>query len=482
MIHFRTILYFLGLLLLALGVIMLVPGLVDALDDKGEWEAFIGASAIACFIGVSLLLVTRGNTETLSVRESFILTSASWFITVVFAALPFYFATIGLSYTDAFFEAMSGITTTGSTVIVDLNQVSAGILLWRALLQWLGGVGFIVLAISVLPALGVSGNQLFQTEFSDKSAKTIPRITSLASWIGTIYLILTGICAAAYWIAGMSGFNAIAHAMTTIATGGFSTSDVSFALFDSAIIEAVAIIFMILGSLPFVIYIVAARGNPRRLASDSQVQWFFCVLAVSIFAITIWQMLDNDVDLGVALRQSAFNVTSIVTGTGYASTDYWQWGTFPAATFLMLMFVGGCSGSTSCSIKLFRYQILYAAMRAQIAGLIRPHRIYVLHYNNEAIPENITDTVFAFFFLFLLTFAVLACGLSLLGLDFVTSVSSAATAITNVGPGLGEIVGPAGNFSILPDAAKWLLAIGMLLGRLEIFTVLVLFTRSFWRA
>lgn len=480
MIEFRPIVYFLGVLLVALAAAMLVPAAVDAASGNADWQAFLGAAGLTLFVGVSCVLTTRGGWSTLTIRQSFVLTTLAWTIAAAFAALPFWFSG-GLDYASSFFEAMSGITTTGSTVFTDLNNAPPGILAWRAILQWLGGVGFIVLAVSVLPMLQVGGNQLFKTEFSDPSGKASPRIASLASGIGMVYIAATALCFVAYWAAGMSGFDAIAHAMTTIATGGFSTADGSIGHFDNANIEWIATLFMIVGSLPFALLLVASRGDPMRVLKSSQVQWFIGILVASTAAIALWQAVANDESLSRAIRSSAFNVTSIITGTGYASEDFWKWGTFPGIAFLFFMFVGGCAGSTSCSVKIFRYQVLFLALKAQLERLLRPHRVYVAHYQGQPLPDNVTDSVFAFFFLFLLLFAMLAFALSTLGLDFVTAVSSAATAITNVGPGLGEMVGPAGTFANVPDAAKWLLAAGMLLGRLEVFTVIVLFTRRFWR-
>jgi len=460
---------------------MLIPLLVNIISLSGNWDNFFNSSLISVFLGISLIIVTRGTKKNLNVKQTFILTSLSWLTTAIISALPFYMGELNLSYADSFFESMSGITTTGSTTINGLDECSPGILIWRAMLQWLGGIGFVVLAIAVLPGLRVGGNQLFQTEFSDSSSKARLRLTSLATWIGAIYIFFSLVCAGSYWIAGMKGFDAIVHSMTTIATGGFSTSDSSIGIFANAYIEIIAIIFMVVGSLPFFIYVMAARGQITRLFTDTQIHWFFYALLGAIIAVTFWQTQHNNIDFITAIREASFNVTSVITGTGYSTTNYWEWGGFPGILFLFLMFIGGCAGSTSCSIKLFRYQILYATMRAQLASLIRPHHIYVPKYNGEPITNNISDTVFAFFFLFLLTYALLAFSLSLLGLDFVTSISSAATAITNVGPGLGNIVGPAGNFSSLPDSAKWLLSFGMLFGRLEIFVILVLFTKSFWK-
>lgn len=482
MIQFRPILFFLGILLSALAVAMLVPALVDSAHGNPDWRVFLGSAGFTLFVGVTLVLGARGAGTNLSVRDGFVLTSASWVVAAAFGALPFAFSDLGLSYTDSFFEAMSGITTTGSTVITGLDAAPPGILLWRAILQWLGGIGFIVLAVAVLPMLQVGGMQLFRTEFSDPTGKVLPRVAQLATGIGAVYVGGTVLCLAAYWFAGMTAFEAVAHAMTTIATGGFSTSDGSIGIFQSAPIEWIAIVFMIVGSLPFLLLWGAARGDPWSLARDSQVRWFLSIIAAGVVAIAAWQWLFNNEGFGLAIRNSAFNVTSIITGTGYATENFWRWGTFPGTAFLFFMFVGGCSGSTSCSVKVFRYQVLYAAVRSQLVHLIRPHGVYVPHYNGKPIPDSVTDSVFAFFFLFLFAFGALAFGMSSLGLDFVTSISSAATAITNVGPGLGEVVGPAGNFQSIPDTGKWLMSGGMLVGRLEVFTILVLFTRGFWRS
>jgi trk system potassium uptake protein TrkH len=480
-IEYRPVLFFLGILLSGLAAAMVLPALVDGAFGSSDWRAFAAAAAITLFVGIAFMLVSRGGWTSIPVRDGFILTTASWVLSAAFGALPFLLSDLGLSYTDAFFEAMSGITTTGSTVLTGLDDAPRGILLWRSLLQWLGGIGFVVMAVAVLPMLQVGGMHLFRTEFSDPSGKVLPRVGQLATGIGSVYLGATVACMVAMWIAGMTAFEATAHAMTTIATGGFSTSDQSIGHFGSAPIEWIATVFMIVGSLPFLLLWGALRGKAFSLLRDTQVQWFAAIIATSVAAIALWQWLAGGQALSVAIRESAFNVTSIITGTGYASADYWQWGTFPAAAFLFFMFIGGCAGSTSCSVKVFRYQILYQALIVQMVRLMRPHGVAVPHYNGRPIPDSVTDSVFAFFFLFLLLFALLAFGLSALGLDFVTAISSAATAIANVGPGLGDVVGPSGTFASLPATAKWLMAAGMLLGRLEVFTVLVLLSPSFWR-
>jgi trk system potassium uptake protein TrkH len=479
---FRPVFLVNGLLLLTLAAAMLVPALLDTLNNNSEWQVFVAAAFVTGFAGAGLVLTTLGSAQDLNLRSAFILTASSWVVMAAFAALPFAFSELDLSYTDSFFEAMSGLTTTGSTIIVGLDQAPPGILIWRALLQWLGGVGIIVTAVAILPFLQVGGMQLFSLESSETSEKVLPRAAQIAGTVGSIYVTLTGVCAFSLWLAGMSGFEAAAHAMTTIATGGFSTSDNSIGHFDSAVIDYLVTLFMIVGSLPFLLYFQAVRGRPLQLWRDSQVRWFFIIMLTAVVVMTAWRHAANEVDWPDALRYSSFNIVSILTGTGYSTTDYDRWGGFAVVVFFFLMFIGGCAGSTSCGIKVFRFQVLYAAAQAQVQHMLRPHGIFIPHFNRRPIPESAMDSVMSFFFLFVLCFAVLAVLLNLMGLDFITAASGAGAAIANVGPGLGSVIGPAGTFQPLPDGAKWLLSAGMLLGRLELFTVLVLFTPNFWRA
>ncbi|MEQ8440351.1 MAG: TrkH family potassium uptake protein [Alphaproteobacteria bacterium] len=481
MLDFRPILLVNGILLTTLACAMVLPAAVDLAVGNKDWQVFASSAGLTLFVGLMLTLTNRAKTGIMSIRQAFVMTTMAWCLLPCFAALPLAFADLDLSYTDAFFEAMSGITTTGSTVIVGLDYAPPGILLWRSLLQWLGGIGFIVMAVSVLPMLQVGGMQLFRMEFAERMEKALPRAAQIGAWISIIYLILTLACAALYWWCGMSGFDAINHSMTTVATGGFSTYDSSVGVFGSASIEWIATLFMILGSLPFVLYLQALRGSPRALISDSQVQWFFGFLIAAIVIMIAYLMIAKNWPWSDALRFTSFNVTSIMTGTGYATQDFGAWGALAPPLFFLLMFIGGCAGSTSCGIKVFRFQVLYATARVQLRRLLRPHGVFIAYYNRKPIPESVEESVMSFFFLFMMLFALLACGLGMLGLDFITATSGAATAIANVGPGLGRQIGPAGNFALLPDAAKWLLSLGMLLGRLEIFTVLVLLAPSFWR-
>lgn len=481
MLDFRPVLLVNGILLVTLAAAMVLPAAVDLAVGNPDWKVFAAAAALTLFIGAMLALSNWAKADALTVRQAFVMTATSWCFLPAFAALPLAFSDLNLSYTDAFFEAMSGITTTGSTVIVGLDYAPPGILLWRSLLQWLGGVGIIVMAVSVLPMLQVGGMQLFRMEFAERMEKALPRAAQIGAWIAIIYLLLTLVCATLYWWAGMSGFDAINHAMTTVATGGFSTYDSSVGLFGSARIEWISTVFMILGSLPFLLYLQAIRGAPGALFADSQVRWFFGFLASAIAIMIVYLVLEKNWTIADAVRFTSFNVTSVMTGTGYATQDFSSWGAFAMPLFFLLMFIGGCAGSTTCGIKIFRFQVLYATAKVQMRRLLRPHGVFIAYYNRKPIPESVEESVMSFFFLFMMIFALLACGLGMLGLDFVTATSGAATAIANVGPGLGEVIGPAGTFASLPDEAKWLLSLGMLLGRLEIFTVLILLAPSFWR-
>ncbi len=481
MIDFRPIFFVIGILLVTLAAGMGVPALVDLVAGQADWRVFAGAAGACLFIGVTLILTMRTENMRLGVRQAFLLTTLSWLVIALFAALPFALADLNLSYTDAVFEAMSGITTTGATVISGLEHAPPGILIWRAILQWLGGIGIIVMAVSILPMLQVGGMQLFRMESSDKGEKALPRVAQVATIIGLIYAGLTMLCALGYWIFGMPGFDALAHAMTTVATGGFSTVDNSIGFFQSAGVEWVAIIFMLLGSLPFVLYIQAVRGNILPLLYDSQVRVFLSIVFCTIVLVVGWQVVTAHEALGPAIRMSTFNLISIMTGTGYATSDFSLWGAFPVTVFFFAMFVGGCAGSTTCGLKVFRFQVLYASTVAQAGKLLQPHGIFIPHFNKKPIPESVSESVLSFFFLYVLAFGALAVGLGAMGMDFLTAVSGAASAIANVGPGLGDVIGPAGTYASLPDPAKWLLSFGMLMGRLELFTVLILFTPAFWR-
>lgn len=472
-----------GLLLLALALAMLVPMLADLSVGHPDWKVFLASAALTGFIGATLALANRGaGFEALTTRQVFLLTTMVWTALSAFSAVPLALSGLGLSLADAVFEAVSGITTTGSTVMTGLDSRPPGILLWRAILQWLGGIGIIVTAVAILPVLSVGGMQLFRSESSDRSEKALPRSAQIASAIGGLYLLLTLACLLAYWSLGMSLFEASVHAMTTVATGGFSTSDASIGHFANPEIEWAAVLFMASGGIPFVLYLQALRGRPALLWRDVQVRWYVAILALASLLLAAWLVRMQGSEPLEALRAGAFTATSIMTGTGYASTDYGQWGTFPVVLLFFLKCVGGCTGSTTGGIKIFRFVVLYQVARMQMRRLVQPSGIYRMTFNGRAISEETAVSVMAFFFLFALSFTLVAGTLAALGLDYLTAMSASVTALSNVGPGLGPIIGPAGHFGDLPEAAKWVLSVAMLLGRLELFTVLVLATPMFWRS
>ena len=480
-IDLRPVILVIGVFLAILGVSMLAPTFVDFALGNPDWPVFLGAAAVGITIGLGLWASARGVTSQLSARQAILMTVGTWLSLAALGALPFYWSGVTPSYADAFFESMSGITTTGATVISGLDNLPTGILFWRAILQWLGGLGIIVMAVAVLPMLQIGGMQLFKTEAFDTADKILPRAAQISGSLTLVYAVLTATCALLYAVLGMDVADAVMHAMTTVATGGFSTKDDSLGHFKSAEIELTAILFMVLGSLPYIYFVQALRGQPAALLRDTQVRAFLKFLFV--FTILIWAYKDlTGLEPGLnGMRHAAFNITSIMTGTGYATTDYEAWGLFASAVFFIVMFIGGCSGSTSCGIKIFRFQVLFQEMRQQSARLIFPNGIFIKQFNGRPIGEDVSSAVMSFFFLYLVSFIVLSIALSLTGLDPLTAFSGAATAISNVGPGLGPIIGPAGNFEPLSDTAKWLLSAGMILGRLELFTVLVLVLPAFWR-
>ena len=375
---------------------------------------------------------------------------------------------------------MSGITTTGSTIITDLNSSPKAILLWRALLQWLGGIGIIVMAITLMPIMNVGGMQLFKVSSGDASEKILPKTKEITLRLILIYLILTFLCSFFYNICGMKFFDSLTHSMTTIATGGFSNYNESIGYFNNIKIEIISMIFIILGSIPFISYIKFLSCKKNIFYTDTQIKSFIKIIFYSILILFIYLTIFNKSFSDVSLRSISFNVISILTGTGYVTQNFDNWGSFPLVYFLILMFIGGCAGSTACGIKIFRVQILYLFLKNQLKKIIYPRGIFIIKYDNNNVNEKFMASIIAFIYLYIIIFFIITAMLSLSGLDFTTSISGAATSISNVGPGLGELIGPNGNFSQLPDFSKWILSFGMILGRLELFAILVLFLPSFW--
>ena len=478
MSNYKTVFFTLGILQIILGIFMLIPIIIQFFYSEID-SSFFGASIVTIVFGILFFLSNLDHDKKLNLQQAFLLTSLSWLSIAIFGSLPFIFSNIEFSITNAFFESMSGITTTGSTIIPNLEQMPKGILFWRAILQWLGGIGIIVMAITLMPIMNVGGMQLFKISNNDSSEKILPKSKEIALRLIFIYSGLTALCALSYKVLGMNIFDSITHSMTTIATGGFSNYNESIGFFNSISIEISAMVFIVLGSIPFIAYIKFLSGNKKIFFSDIQVQTFLKIIFISIIILSIYLILNSSTQLN--LRAIFFNTISILTGTGYVNAQFDSWGGFPSVLFLGLMFIGGCAGSTTCGIKIFRIQILYSFISNQLKKIIYPKGIFVLKYNQNAVDNKFVASIISFIYMYLVIFFIISALLSLTGLDFITSISGAATSISNVGPGLGSIIGPNGNFSTLPDVSKWILTIGMILGRLELFAILVLFLPSFWR-
>ncbi|MBY8977798.1 TrkH family potassium uptake protein [Rhodobacteraceae bacterium NNCM2] len=480
MIDFRPVGFVIGRLVFFLGLSMLVPMLVDLFEGDANWRAFGLSGFLTMLSGAALSIMTRrSNTGGLSRPQAFLLTTLVWVALPLWGSIPFMLGAPFSSFADAYFEGMSGFTTTGATVFEGLDEAPKSMLLWRALLQWYGGVGIVVVAMVFLPTLKIGGMQFFQSESFYVAEDILPRAVGVAQSVSWIYVVLTAGCMIAYGASGMSAFDAVCHAMTTVSTGGLANYDSSFEHFDAAAHYAGSL-FMILAALPFIKFVQLANGRTGPLLRDSQVRGFLTIILVVTTVIVAWMVSEDDRPFEPAFREALFNVTSIITGTGFSSDDFTQWGGLPVTLLFTVAMIGGCAGSTSCSAKVFRYQILLAALEVQIRRIHSPSGVFHLRYDNRPVDAEILSSVMGFFFVFFASFGVLAVLLSMVGLDTVTAISGSVAILTNMGPGLGHIIGPAGNYASLPDSAKWLMSAGMLFGRLEFLSVLVLFTPSFW--
>ena len=478
MSNYKTVFFTLGILQIILGASMFVPIIVQFIYSEID-SSFFGASIVTIVFGALFFLTNIDHDRKVNLQQAFLLTALSWLSVAVFGSLPFVFSSMEMSITDAFFESMSGITTTGSTIISNLENAPKGILLWRAILQWLGGIGIIVMAITLMPIMNVGGMQLFKISSNDSSEKILPKSKEIALRLIYIYSALTAVCAISYWVFGMGKFDSLTHSMTTIATGGFSNYNQSIGYFNSIYIEISSMIFIILGSIPFIAYIKFLNGNKKIFTNDAQIKSFLKIIILSIIILSFYLVLTNNENY--SFRSIFFNTISILTGTGYVNAEFDSWGSFPITIFLALMFIGGCAGSTTCGVKIFRIQILYLFILNQLKKIIYPKGVFLIKYDQNSVDEKFIASIISFIFFYFVIFFILAALLSLTGLDFITALSGAATSISNVGPGLGPIIGPNGDFSSLPDISKWVLSVGMILGRLELFAILVLFLPSFWK-
>ena len=472
----------LGLVLNSLAALMLLPLVLAIIDGSSNIFAFIYSIVITASFGVLCVLSGRQRNDRITPRQMFLVTGLNWIAVSVISGLPFIFGGTHMTLVDAIFEATSGVTTTGSTVLHGLEYLPRDLLLWRSLTQWIGGLGIIGMAVAIFPYLRVGGMRLFQTESSDWTENSTGRVREVAWKIIRTYLALSLLCAISYWGLGMDWFNAVNHAMTTISTGGYSTSDASFGQFSSNAFLWAGSFFMLASAVPIVLYYQSLHARRWLIIKDQQVRGFGLILALMLLTLIGLRLLNgveqNAFDL---VTHSLFNLVSVITTTGYASEDYGLWGGSAAILIFCLTFIGGCSGSTSGGVKIFRYQLLALLTREHTLKSVHPVATIKRHYNKRQVGENILVSTIAYFFIVLLCFAFFSVALAVTGLDMVTSLTGAATALMNVGPGLGDIIGPAGNFSPLSDVAKLLLCAAMLLGRLEFVTLLVLLSPAFWK-
>ncbi|MAQ71713.1 MAG: potassium transporter TrkH [Alphaproteobacteria bacterium] len=474
--------YTLGILSIIYGAAMLVPLGFEFAESGVDTAAFLIASILALFLGGLLFFVSNNDQKSMTAAQAFLLTTISWFWMALLCALPLYISTLDLTLTDAFFEAMSGLTTTGATVLTDLENTSRGVLVWRSISQWFGGFGIIAFAIILLPVLRVGGMHLFHAESSDRSSKSIPLTAHYIYSLMSAYVFLTFLCYITYSLLGMNPFDAFNHSLTTVSTGGFSTHDTSFAFFDSQALMFASTIFMLSGAIPFVLYTNLIFQKKLNFLRDEQVVAFLKIILLTTFFLLIGEIFTGEQSFFNEVIPALFNVVSVITTTGYVSEDYQLWGGFAVGIFFFLTYLGSCAGSTSGGLKIFRIVILMRVIKHQLQKLIYPNGVFATEYNGKAVKTETILSIVGFFFIYLFTNLVLAMLLSTTGVDFITAVSGSATAIANVGPGLGEVIGPVGNFSTLSDTAKWYLSVGMLAGRLEILTMLVLFIPALWKS
>ncbi len=470
-----------GTVICAVGFFLFIPLLIELIYKTESWQSYAVPILLYLIVGGSLVITNRNVDFKISLKEAFFITVLSWILITILCAVPFLYTETDLGVVDALFESMSGVTTTGATTLTNLDTLPKGILIWRAFLQWLGGIGIVVIALFILPFLRIGGMQLFHLEGDDPYDKSLPKISSVIKKIFFIYLSLTVVLIFFYYIFGMTLFDAIAHSFTTISTGGYSTYDSSLAFFNNDMILIIAIIFMILGSLPFLVLIQTSYKNLFAIYRDHQVRVFLSILFIS--TVVIYFFANNFID-GTYFNKIvavSFNTISIISGTGFISENFEKWGNYASVLFLILMFIGGCAGSTTGGLKVFRIQILFKYLNLHLKKMLKPHIIVASHFNGKKVNESTYESVMSFFFIYILTFFISALLLSFSGLDFLTCVSAAASAISNVGPGLGEIIGPNGNYNSLTDYSKVVLLLTMFLGRLEMLTILILFIPSFWK-
>lgn len=471
-----------GYFISILGCAMLAVAGYDIYTNGLSWSYFLNSAFFTLFVGLSLFLSNRTTINNISIKQGYLLTTTSWFFICVLSALPFLMYGCASNFHDAFFEAVSGVSGTGATIFADVEALPKPILLWRSILNGLGGIGVIIFAVALLPLLGIGGMQIFQLENSDVNDKFMPKFHYIAKRIILVYGFFCTCCIGCLYLLGMPLFDAVAHGLSTVATAGFSTKNNSIAYFDSWQIELVIMFFMIMSALPMTFFVMLMQNKFRQSIRTVQVVAFLKTAFWITLGLALWMRVNGVYDNMLScLRYASFNVVSVITTTGMASADFLSWGAFAVAVFAVVSFIGGCPGSTTGSIKIFRWQVIWAFLKQSMALAVAPKQIVPVKIKNFILSNNVISSVLIFTTLYFFTAVALVLLLTLSGVDAFTALAAVIGCITNVGPGVVESIGPLGNYGFLSPFAKDVLSGAMLLGRLEILTVLVVFTRNFWR-
>ncbi len=482
MMDWRSIFFVIGAMIAGVAAIMLIPIVYEYLfGTTQDWQLFLIPFFITGSTGALLALTNYQKTQIkLGIREAFLLTFLSWMICSFFSGLPIYWLSPDCTFVNALFESVSALTTTGFSTLSDLEALPKSLILWRAILQWLGGIGIIVMAITVFPVLRIGGMQLFRSEFSDRSEKILPRVSQIATGILCAYTLFTVLGSASLSFCGMDSFDAFCHAASAISTGGLSTRNTGLVAFDSSAVEVVLMVLMVIGGSTLMLYIRLWQGDYKSVIHDQQLKGYFFALVFACASLSLCLMLQGK-DLIDSIRMGCFVAISILTTTGFVLFNYMDFGPTIITLVFLLSFIGGCTGSTAGGIKIFRFQIIASFIRNHLKQLRRPHGVFIPMYQEQKISDHLVASVFSFIGLYLMTVAVLSMLLSLTGLDFVSALSGAVASIGNVGAGLGNILGPVSNVNSIPLLSKVFLMLGMILGRLELLTALVFLSPSFWR-
>lgn len=477
----KLILKALGLVLLCEGAAMVPSLLMTFYYANGDWEAFLISVVITVFAGGALFFMGAGAGGSVGYREGFAVAAFGWILLAGFGSLPYVLSGVLPNPVDAYFETMSGFTTTGASVIADVEALSRGMLFWRSLTHWLGGMGIIVLTVALIPSLKIAGLQMFKAEVPGPTkSKVLPRIAQTSRELYKIYLVITVVEIFLLRLAGMDWFDSFIHTFGTVATGGFSSKNASIAAYDSLLIESIIVVFMIICGMNFALHYYSLRGNVRPTLKDPEARLYLVIILVSVCLITFDLVNSGGYVTGKAARDSIFQVASVITTTGYASADFDQWPPMSKMVLLILMFVGGCAGSTGGAIKVSRFLIMFKGISRQIMKMIHPQAVIPLRIGKDVISQEVLDNVQTFFFIYMLILGASVVFLTTLGVDLVSSISAVAATLGNVGPGF-NLVGPMTNYFTLPTAAKAVLSFCMLIGRLELYTILVILSSRFWR-